>query len=69
MTFIKTALGIYLNAATIENLQVEDEKVVAWVQGDAVGPYEIKTFDTAEEAEYYLQTLISGLGLVINESV
>ena len=69
MTFIKTASGIYLNAATIENLQVEDEKVVAWVMGDAESPYEIKTFDTAEKAELYLAMLVAKLGGVANAGV
>ncbi|MBR6711923.1 MAG: hypothetical protein IKI76_02900 [Selenomonadaceae bacterium] len=69
MTFVKTAKGIYLNAATIENLQVEDEKVVAWVMGDAESPYEIKSFDTAEKAELYLAMLVSKLGDVANAGV
>ena len=68
MTFIKTASGIYLNAATIENLKVEDKTVVAWVMGDAESPYEIKTFDTAEEAEWYLEMLVSRIGDVINSA-
>ncbi|MBR0103072.1 MAG: hypothetical protein IJQ01_06200 [Selenomonadaceae bacterium] len=69
MKFIKTENGIYLNAATIENLQVEDEKVVAWVQNDNQSPYDIKIFDTAEKAELYLAMLVAKLGDVTNAGV
>lgn len=69
MTFVKTAKGIYLNAATIENLQVEDKAVVAWVTDDEGSPYEIKSFDTAEKAELYLAILVAKLGDVANAGV
>ena len=66
MKFIKTAAGIYLNVATVENFQVEGGTVVAWTIGDPESPYTIKECTTAEEAEYYLDTLISALGIVVN---
>ena len=69
MTFIKTAAGVYLNAATIENLQVEDKKIVAWVADDDESPYEIKSFETTEDAELYLAVLVSRIGDVVNAGV
>ena len=69
MTFIKTAEGVYLNAATIENLQVEDKVIVAWVADDDESPYEIKSFETTEDAELYLAVLVSRIGDVVNAGV
>lgn len=69
MIFIKTAAGVYLNAAIIDNLQVEDKVIVAWVADDDESPYEIKSFETVEEAEMYLAMLVSRIGDVINAGV
>ena len=42
---------------------------MAWVMDDAESPYEIKTFDSAEEAELYLAILVAKLGDVVNAGV
>ena len=67
MKFIKTVEENYLNAAIVESLAISKQgDVVAWVIGDHESPYVVEMFATAEEAEEYLDTLISALGIVVN---
>ena len=69
MKFIKAEKGIYLNAAMVENFKIDHCAVVAWTIGDDESPYEIKSFNTAAEAEEYKAKLVAKLGDVVNEGL